>query len=231
MEEKGVTYGRLTLVTRIAGPKWLARCECGVEKEVYRSNVVRGLTRSCGCLQLESIRQRAAEKKAAAAALYSKEERKERERVYMAAWKAQHADELKRKAAIYRAENRERLSEGKRKCYQNKREQYLSRVKAGYAADPERVIRRAREKATLRKEATPSWADMDAIKDLYRLSRRLTEKTGVKFHVDHVVPLCHPLVCGLHVHNNLRVIPADENWRKHNRFDTDIEVRSATAFP
>jgi hypothetical protein len=40
--------------------------------------------------------------------------------------------------------------------------------------------------------------------------------TGVKWHVDHIVPRNSPLVCGLHVHTNLQVIPADENMYKRN---------------
>jgi hypothetical protein len=38
-----------------------------------------------------------------------------------------------------------------------------------------------------------------------------------RFHVDHVIPLRHPLVCGLHAHTNLRVVPALVNLKKGNR--------------
>ena len=30
---------------------WLWRCDCGTEKEILADNVLRGFTRSCGCLQ------------------------------------------------------------------------------------------------------------------------------------------------------------------------------------
>ena len=33
--------------------RWLCRCDCGSEKVIYLTNLLRGLTKSCGCLQKE----------------------------------------------------------------------------------------------------------------------------------------------------------------------------------
>jgi len=52
----GQVFGRLT-VLEFAGmgndysSRWIVRCECGVEKIVIGKNLVRGFTRSCGCMQ------------------------------------------------------------------------------------------------------------------------------------------------------------------------------------
>jgi hypothetical protein len=54
----GRTFGRLEAVMpsgRGHGQtKWLCRCSCGGEKEVLLNNLVRGMTRSCGCLVKET---------------------------------------------------------------------------------------------------------------------------------------------------------------------------------
>ena len=55
------------------------------------------------------------------------------------------------------------------------------------------------------------------IKETYHLAKLRTKLLGVKFHVDHIVPLQGKSVCGLHVLANLKVILAQENWSKNNR--------------
>lgn len=57
--------------------------------------------------------------------------------------------------------------------------------------------------------ATPAWADTAAIKALYAEARRKTIETGELHVVDHIIPKINPFVCGLHVHQNMRVV----HWR------------------
>lgn len=65
---------------------------------------------------------------------------------------------------------------------------------------------------------TPTWADKQKIKKVYRECKQLTEETGVLHHVDHIIPVMGKKVCGLHVYENLRIITAKENLAKSNRF-------------
>ena len=212
IDRTGQVFGRLTLVKPDPENyrKWLCSCQCGNATSAYIANIIRGLTKSCGCLNRE-----------ASSARFKKDTRVGDDPAYRAEYHRQYRerDRLIEQKRAYNEANKERLSEAKRACYLKRRDHYLERVKSNYAADPEAAIRRERQKATLKKEATPAWAEFDTIKALYREARRLTEETGVRHHVDHIVPLRHDLVCGLHVQNNLRVITAADNWKKHNRLD------------
>lgn len=76
----------------------------------------------------------------------------------------------------------------------------------------------ARRRAT-KLNATPAWADKWLIAQIYELARDRTDVTGVKFNVDHIIPLRSDTVCGLHVENNLQVITAYENRSKSNSFE------------
>ncbi len=71
-------------------------------------------------------------------------------------------------------------------------------------------------------QTVPAWVNNSAISEVYREARTLTELTGVPHHVDHVVPLRSPLVCGLHWEKNLQVLPATNNIRKGNRWWPDM---------
>jgi hypothetical protein len=71
-------------------------------------------------------------------------------------------------------------------------------------------------------KATPAWANKFFITEAYHLAKLREKICGGKWHVDHIVPLKSAIVCGLHVENNLRVIPGAENSVKGNRHWPDM---------
>ena len=75
---------------------------------------------------------------------------------------------------------------------------------------------------TNKKHRTPPWITKDQKKEIdsiYRRAKSLTEKTGVAYHVDHIIPLQGKLVSGLHVPENLQILPASLNISKSNYFE------------
>jgi hypothetical protein len=71
-------------------------------------------------------------------------------------------------------------------------------------------------------QACVKWASSKAMSAIYRRARSLSKSGAGVFEVDHVVPLRHPLVCGLHVEFNLKILPRTENRQKSNRFWPDM---------
>lgn len=81
---------------------------------------------------------------------------------------------------------------------------------------------RSRRRDAGKRQATPAWADRDAMRDIYEIATMLTRMTGVPHCVDHMVPLKSDIVCGLHVQDNLMVMTKSENSRKKNYFWQDM---------
>lgn len=64
----------------------------------------------------------------------------------------------------------------------------------------------------------PPWADPLELRAIERERRRRSRETGRRWSIDHIVPINHPLVCGLHTPANLVLMPLDENMLKGNRW-------------
>lgn len=76
----------------------------------------------------------------------------------------------------------------------------------------------AEKKVLRRKMAVPVWADRQKIAGFYKDAVERSKLTGIRYEVDHIIPLTNKIVCGLHVETNLRVITRSENARKRNLF-------------
>ena len=71
-------------------------------------------------------------------------------------------------------------------------------------------------------QRTPAWLtefDLLRIKCVYQVAAMRSRESGYVWHVDHIIPLQGVFVSGLHVPDNLRVIPAVDNMRKNNHYE------------
>lgn len=160
---------------------------------------------------------------------------------HLAEWSAANPTKVQARKARYRAKNRERLREVSRQWRKANPDASSAAIERWHAAHPEvrRVARTewaqknraygAEHSAMHRAQnrmATPPWASSElqslVFAEAYDAARRRSALTGVRHHVDHIVPLSSRIVCGLHCAANLRVIPAAINQSKSNRHWPDM---------
>lgn len=79
--------------------------------------------------------------------------------------------------------------------------------------------------------AIPPWTTHRECREFWDLSQQQTAATGVQHSVDHLVPLLHPMVCGLHCPANLRVVPLAHNIKKSNNWWPDMWGPQEELFP
>ena len=133
-----------------------------------------------------------------------REENKERIKIQRKEYRNNHKEEKKIYDIQYRGLNQDKLNEGAKVRGKIWRDNNKDKLAAKQA------IRRV-----LILDRTSSDADLEKIKEYYLLAERLTESIGIKYVVDHIIPLSKG---GLHHQNNLQVITAKENGEKFNKY-------------
>jgi hypothetical protein len=158
-------------------------------------------------------------------------ENKEKSRLQAAKWRANNPEKYKEvKARCYskhressiertkawRAKNPDKQSISSKNWRNNNHEKFTSILKEWRKNNPSKqrtydAARRA-EKKKGKKELTKNQKLI--IVCFYEQSQRLEKKLGIKFHVDHIIPLARG---GKHEPKNLQVMPATLNMQKHAR--------------
>lgn len=138
------------------------------------------------------------------------------------AWNAKNREKISARMKDYIKENSAKISASK-KDYRKKNAKSIAAYEIEYRKSNRSKIAgmHARRRAA-KSGATVAWACKERINSFYLEAQRLTRETGIKHHVDHIVPLQSKLVCGLHCEANLQVITAFENISKLNRYWPDM---------
>lgn len=100
------------------------------------------------------------------------------------------------------------------------REEKRRNQKNWYIKNPEQCRAQVSLRKRRHRNATPPWLSNEQknqIKQLYLAAQRLTRETGVRYVVDHNIPLISDEVCGLHVPWNLSIMTQEENLAKSNK--------------
>lgn len=156
-------------------------------------------------------------------------------REHCAAYYGKHGERIKQKSRTWAVENRDRHRENLRRYYRSnmaafieraanwqannraRRREIVNRYDAVHAA--EKLARSQLRKARQR-NAVPAWADIEAIKQIYR-------NCPPGHHVDHIIPLVAMrdglhIACGFHCEANLQYLTAEENVRKGPRMPAEF---------
>lgn len=126
-----------------------------------------------------------------------------------------HAENCRR----WREENPGRERENLRAWRKRNYSRYRENERDWRARNGASVYARNVKRTKAQKRATPAWADKSEIALVYSQAKLLSQMSGFDWHVDHIVPLNHPDVSGLHVPGNLQLMLATENMRKRNTFE------------
>ena len=133
-------------------------------------------------------------------------------------WNNRNAARISFKKKEWRLSNLDRQREIVRKWYMDNREKREMSLRRWRINNRNKRNEYDASRRSKEKSAMPAWADKVAISAIYKEAAKLTLETGIKHHVDHIVPLQHRLVSGLHVPANLQILTASQNVRKNNHF-------------
>ena len=168
----------------------------------------------------------------------------DRMKVVSKAWKAANKEKVaasSKKSRLahseeHRARNRAWGIANRAKCIEHNKQwvsknpEKVARAQRNWSlAHPEKRAAISAERRARKLKATPKWANQFIIAEIYDLSKRRTKITGLKWNVDHIIPLQGKLVCGLHVPENMQVILAIENRKKSNKhFENSLKTPPST---
>lgn len=122
----------------------------------------------------------------------------EKQKQYWKEYRKKNRERINEYFVDYFSEHKEKRAEYKRRWKENNRDKWRA-DKENYRAS--------------KLSATPSWVDKNELNAVYKTA------LDAGMHVDHIIPLVHPDVCGLHVPWNLQLLTPSDNCRKGNRFE------------
>lgn len=169
---------------------------------------------------LQVWRAKNPEKVAATNKKYDEKNRDKRSE-YAKQYRKANPEKVKADQAKWAKANPEKIKAYARKAGNAWHERNPEYLKEHYKANKERYVAASAKRRAAQNSATPSWLtaiDKAMIQEMYDVSEARYIQTGIKHHVDHIVPINGKGVAGMHVPWNLQVITAHENLSKGWRF-------------
>ena len=136
-------------------------------------------------------------------------------------WYERNKELTKQRAREWATANPDKRAQSIKKWREENRDQHNAVNRDWNARNkPKKAALEAKRRAAIL-QRTPNWLtddDLWIIEEAYDLAALRTQTFGFAWHVDHVIPLQGRKVSGLHVPENLQVIPGSDNVKKHNSY-------------
>ena len=97
------------------------------------------------------------------------------------------------------------------------REQYFKELSANKIGRKASSLKYTYKRRRAQEKCLQTEWDIFVFEEAFKLAALREQVTGIKWHVDHIIPMFHKQVCGLNVAENIQVVPASWNVRKGNR--------------
>lgn len=139
-------------------------------------------------------------------------------------WRAANPEKWKEQRKRYAKKHVDKIVEKTTRWKKAHPERAAEISKKTRAKNKARVLATKAKQRAAKRNRTPQWVDKEhlwLIKQAYESAVLRTKQFGFSWHVDHIIPLCGKNVSGLHVIENLQVIPGAENLIKNNKFEID----------
>jgi hypothetical protein len=133
-------------------------------------------------------------------------------------WDRKNPAKLRQYSSKHYSQNREARRQAAREYRKNNPESANGATQRYRKRNPGLINAHCSARRAAQLQAAPTWVDRQKLKEFYTKAREVSTETGIPHQVDHIIPLKHDFVCGLHVPCNLQIIPAADNQRKKNTY-------------
>ena len=140
-------------------------------------------------------------------------------KTYMQEWRASNKDKRAIHDKTYYENHKAVISVKSKEYHIVNRTRDLSYKKQWKIDNADKVNANNANRRAAKLQRTPRWSNLEEIEEYYEQAKYITESSGTPQHVDHVIPLQGERVSGLHVSDNLCILPAAENLSKSNRYE------------